>query len=171
LKTKNFNYIAIIGIGLVIALIGFLASQFSDNPDAEFWTQIGLGISEFVGFLMLLFNGTFIKTRYFKITKGFIAIILIAALLKILHWENNGLIMTIGFIGIVITYTLSFINKPIKKRLDFLKLFWVFAAYTNSLLTYLHIISDEYQIISSAIMWLAIIDYMKTEREKRRLFD
>lgn len=74
--------------------------------------------------------------------------------------------MLIGFVGIVTTYTFSFINKPIKKRLDFLKLLWVFTAYTNSLLTYLHIISDEYQIISSAIMWLAIIDYMKTERKK-----
>ncbi|AXP82930.1 hypothetical protein CJ739_3871 [Mariniflexile rhizosphaerae] len=171
LKTKNFYYIAIIGIGLVIALIGFLISQFNDNPDTEFWTQLGLGISEFIGFLMLLFNGTFIKTRYFKIAKLFIAIILIAALLRILHWEYNRLIMTVGFIGIVITYTLSFLNKPIKKRLDFLKLFWVFAAYTNGLLTYLHIISDEYQIISSAIMWLAIIDYMKNEREKGRLFN
>ncbi|WMI68244.1 hypothetical protein [Mangrovimonas sp. YM274] len=171
MKTKNFNYISIIAIGLVIALIGFLASQFIDNPEAEFWTQIGLRISEFVGFLMLLFNGTFIKTRLFKIAKVFIAIILIAALLKILHWNHNGLIMSLGYIGIVATYSFSFFRKPIKKYLDFLKLFWVFAAYTNSLLTYLHIISNEYQIISSVIMWLAIIDYMKTEREKRRLFD
>ncbi len=171
MKTNNLPYITIIGIGLIIALVGFLTSQLTDNYDAENWTYIGLWISELTGFFMLLLNGTFIKSKYFRILKGVIAIIIIGALFRILHWEYNRLIMTIGFIGIMLTYFFSFLNKPIKKRLDYLKLVWVIVAYTNAIFTYLHIIGDEYQVLSSAIMWLAIIDYMKTERQKRRLFD
>ncbi len=171
MRTKNYNYVSIIIIGLVIALIGFIVSKFKYSSDAEFWTQIGLAISEFAGFLMLVRNGTFIRTKYFRIFKGVLAIIIIGALAKILHWQHNNLIMVIGFVSAVLVYFLSFINKPIKKRLDYLKLLWVIVAYAGALLKYLHIIGIDYQIMSSAIMWLAIIDYMKREREKQRLFD
>ena len=171
LKKNNLPYITIIGIGLIIALGGFLTSKLFDNYDDENWIYIGLWISELAGFFMLLLNGTFIKTKYFRILKGVIAIIIIGALFKIMHWEYNSLIMIIGFIGIILTYFFSFLNKPIKNRLDYLKLFWVIVAYTNGILTYLHVIGDEYQILSSSLMWLAIIDYMKTERGKRKLFE
>lgn len=171
LKKNNLPYITIIGIGLIIALGGFLTSKLTDNYDAENWIYIGLWVSELAGFFMLLLNGTFIKTKYFRILKGVIAIIIIGALFKIMHWEYNSLIMIIGFIGIILTYFFSFLNKPIKNRLDYLKLFWVIVAYTNGILTYLHVIGDEYQILSSSLMWLAIIDYMKTERGKRKLFE
>ncbi len=171
MKTKNYNYVSIIIIGLVIALIGFVVSKFTYSPDAEFWTQIGLTISEFAGFLMLIRNGTFIRTKYFRIFKGVFAIIIIGALAKILHWQYNNIIMIIGFALAVLTYFFSFLNKPIRKRLDYLKLVWVIVAYTGTILKILHITSIDSQILSSAIMWLAIIDYMKIEREKRRLFD
>lgn len=171
MKTKNYNYVSIIIIGLVIALIGFTVSKLTYSPDAEFWTQIGLTISEFTGFIMLIRNGTFIRTKYFRIFRGFFAIIIIGALFKIMHWKYTNIIMIVGFVLAVITYVLSFLNKPIKKRLDYLKLLWVVIAYTGGTLRFLHIINSDYQILSSAIMWLAIIDYMKIENEKRRLFE
>ncbi|GAA3594669.1 hypothetical protein Q4Q39_07000 [Flavivirga amylovorans] len=171
MKTKNYNYVSIIIIGLVIALIGFLVSKFTYSPDAEFWADIGLIISEFTGFIMLIRNGTFIRTKYFRIFKGVFAIIIIGALSKIMHWQYNNVIMIIGFVLAVLVYFFSFLNKPIKKRLDYLKLIWVIVAYSGAILRFLHVINDEYQIMSSAIMWLAIIDYMKIERGKRRLFE
>lgn len=169
MKTNNLLYLIIIGIGLLIALGSFLFNQFTDNNTDE-WIYRGLLISEIVGFFMLLSNGTFIKTKYFRILKAAIAIVIIGVLFRIMHWEYNRLIITIGFVAIILTYSLSFFNKPIKKRLDYTKLAWVVIAYTNTLLNYLHIIGDEYQILSSSLMWLAIIDYLKTEKQKGRLF-
>ena len=171
LKTNNLPYITIIGLGLIVALVGFLTSNLTNNYNVENWTYTGLWISELAGFFMLLINGTFIKTKYFRILKGVIAIIIIGALFKIMHWEYNSLILITGFIGIILTYFFSFINKPIKKRLDYLKLAWVIVAYTNGILTYLHIIGDEYQILSSSLMWLAIIDYLKIQKGKGKLFE
>lgn len=171
MKTKNYNYVAIIIIGLVIALISFIVSKIKYSADAEFWTNIGLTISEFAGFIMLIRNGTFIRTKYFKIFKGVIAIIIIGALAKIMHWQFDDVLIIIGFVLAILIYSLSFLNKPIKKRLDYLKLLWGIIAYSGAVLKFLHIISIDYQILSSAIMWLAIIDYMKIEREKRRLFE
>ncbi|GAA3561424.1 GldL-related protein [Snuella lapsa] len=171
MNAKNYNYVVLIIIGLVIALISFLVSKFKYSPNTEFWTNIGLAISEFSGFIMLIRNGTFIRTKYFRVFKGVFAIILIGALFKILHYPYGNEIIVVGFAFAVLIYFFSFLNKPIRKRLDYLKLFWVVVAYTGGILRFLHIINDDYQILSSAIMWLAIIDYMKMERQKRRLFD
>ncbi len=52
MKTKSYNYASIIIIGFVMVLIGVVVSKLTYSPDAEFWTQVGLGISEFTGFLM-----------------------------------------------------------------------------------------------------------------------
>ena len=150
-------------------MAGYLASVFTEYYDGESWMYIGLWISEMAGFFMLLTNGTFLKTRYFKIFKGVFAIVIIAALFKILHWAYSNELFIAGFIGLTIVYFLHFLKKPIKKRLDYLKLGWVLTAYPIALLKVLHVIGDQYQILPSAIMWLAIIDYLKTEREQRRL--
>lgn len=155
---------------LIASLGGFLAFEFTDYVAAQNWMYIGLWISELAGFLMLLINGTFLKTKYFKYFIGVCAIVLIATLFKILHWSFSSELLIIGFIGLALVYFLSFLKKPIKNRLDYLKLGWVVIAYTIALLKILHIIGDQYQIIASAIMWLAILDYMKTERKRRRLF-
>ena len=170
MKKNNLPYISVIAIGLLIALGGFLASEFTEDPKAEPLIYIGLWISELTGFFMLLLNGTFIRTKYFRILKGVIAIVFVAAIFKIMYLAYSNWIMMIAIMGIIATYFFSFLNKPIKKRLDYLKLAWVIVAYTYGFLTYLHLVRDDYQILQSALMWLAIIDYLKTEREQRRLF-
>ncbi len=103
------------------------------------------------------------------------SIVIICASFKILHWKFQGLdinlLITAGLLGIVITYFISFLNKPIKKRLDFLKLAWVLARYTFGILIFLHIIKRDYQIITSIIIWLVILDYLIIEKKKGRLFN
>ncbi|MFA7445178.1 MAG: hypothetical protein WCY89_04475 [Flavobacteriaceae bacterium] len=153
MKTKNnIFYLLVIGIGLLIALGGFLVSNFTGSFEAENWIYRGLWISELAGFFMLFLNGTFIETRYFRILKAIIAIIIIGALFKIMHWNYGDLILTIGFVGVIITYFFSFLKKPIKKRLDYLKLAWVIVTYIGGILRFLHVISDEYQILTSALV-------------------
>jgi hypothetical protein len=169
LKKNNLPFLIFIVIGLLVALGGFIASEFTDYFEGEYWTLMGLRISEFAGFFMLLANGTFLKTKYFRYFIGLFSIVLIAALFKILHWSHSATLLIIGFIGIKIVYFFSFMNKPIKKRLDYLKLAWVIAAYGIGLLKILNFIGSEYQFLPSAIMWLAIIDYLNSEREQRTL--
>tara|TARA_R110000868_G_C10833443_1_gene759546 strand:- start:163 stop:687 length:525 start_codon:yes stop_codon:yes gene_type:complete len=171
---NNFYYVAIIIIGLVIALVSLVSMNLTDNLNAGIWFERGLWIGQVAGFFMLVLKGTFIKTKYFRIFKGIMAIVIIGALFKILHWEfqgvNGNLLLSIGFLGIMITYFFSFLNKPIKKRLDFLKLAWVITSYTVGILIFLHMIRRDYQIIASIIMWLAILDYSIMEKKKGKLF-
>ena len=172
---NNFYYIIIIIIGLVITLFALISTFVTENSEAENWMYRGLKIVEIAGFFMLVMNGTFINTKYFKIIIGLIAIILIGALIKILHWEfygvNGNLILTFAFFGIMTTYLLSFLNKPLKKRLDFLKLAWVLTRYSLGILIFLHLIRREYNIIPSIIIWLTILDYCIGEYRNKRLFE
>lgn len=170
MKKKNLPFLVIIGIGLLTALAAYVVSVFTDYFQAQNWTYIGLWMSELAGFFMLLINGTFLKTKYFKYFKGVFSIVIVAVLFKILHWSYSDILLIIGFIGFIIVYFFSFLNKPNRKRLDFLKLAWVITAFSIGLLKILKFIGDQYQIIPSAIMWLAIIDYLKTEQERRTLF-
>lgn len=170
MKTNNLFYIIIIGIGLLLALGGFLTSYITNSSKAEDWMYIGLWIIEIAGFFMLLLHGTFIKRKYFKILKGIMAIVIIGILFAIMHWPYGKLMLVSGLIGIMITYLFSFLSKPIKNRLDIIKLAWVLVSFTNGILVYLHLIGYEYQILQSVLMWLAIIEYLRIEKKRGRLF-
>ena len=137
MKINNLPYLIPIGVGLLIALGGFLASNFSDYPEAERWVTIGLWLSELVGFFMLFLNGTFIKTKYFRVVKGLISILFIGVIFKIMHYGYSEYLIIGGFVGIILAYFFSFLKKPIKKRLDYFKLGWVITAYSYNALNYL----------------------------------
>ena len=167
---SNFNYIVVILIALVVALASFISLIFTKNINAEVWFDRSFWIGGISGLLMLLRNGTFIKTRYYKYLLGLISIIIIGALFKIMHWPFGNLTLSTGLICIIIVYFFSFLNKPIKKRLDFIKLIWVTISYSTSVLILFRIISKEYQILASAILWIMIIDYSISEYKKGTLF-
>ncbi len=170
MKADNLTFLIVISCGLIIALGSYLATQFTTFEDSEIWIYRGLWISELAGFFMLILNGTFIKTRFFKILNGAAALIIVGALFKIMHWQYADLLLTMGLIGTILIYFLSFLKKPLKKRLDFLKLTWVIVAFAIAILRFAHLIGEEYQVLSSTLIWLAIIDYLKMQKEKGRLF-
>ena len=161
---RNKLLLILIGLGILTAFIGIvIANVTTDFQTAELGFSLfdfGLWISGILGFILLIVNGTFIKTKYFKIAQGVIAVIIIGALLKILHWTSYAnLIIIGGLIGIIILYFLSFLKKPIKKRLDYIKLIWVIVSYTLGILSFLHLIKRDLTEISNYILWLAVIDF------------
>ena len=167
----NLSFLVIIVLGLLVALAGFLMVEFFDRPDAYSMINYGIWGAELAGFFMLLANGTFIKSKYFRYAKGIFALVILGALFRILHWDYSAYLIMAGFLGIMICYVLHFIKKPVKKLLDYYKLAFVLIHYPMAVLRYLHVIGDDYLIMSSAIMWLAIIDYLKTKKRRGRLLD
>lgn len=161
---RNKLFLILIGIGVLTAFIGIITTNVSNEYETMDlgWNifDYGLWISGILGFLLLISNGTFIKTKYFKITQGLIPFIIIGALLKILHWTSyDDYIIILGLIGIMIVYFFSFTKKPIKKRLDYLKLIWVIVSYTLGILSFLHLIKRDLTELGNYILWLAVIDF------------
>ncbi|GHC65741.1 GldL-related protein [Ulvibacter litoralis] len=161
---RNKLLLILIGLGILTVFIGIIVANITTDYETMDLGWIlfdyGLWISGILGFILLVSNGTFIRTKYFKITQGIIAFIIIGALLKILHWTSYAnLIIICGLIGIMIVYFLSFTKKPIKSRLDYLKLLWVLVSYTLGILSFLHLIRRDLTELSNYILWLAIFDF------------
>jgi len=172
---NNRYFLTIIGLLIMLSFIGIILTNISSESETVElgWNMFEYGsrIGGFVGLIMLLSKGTFIKTKYYKIAQGIISFVIIGALLKIMHWtEYANLIVITGLIGIAMCYFLHFSKKPIKKRLDYLKLLWVFVSYSFAILGFLHIINRDYAEIGNYLLWLTIIDFAITGQKNGTIF-
>ena len=122
---------------------------------------------ELFGVCFLLYMGTFVKTKYFRFAKGMFFFVLIGMVFKITHWGYSGVLMTIGLMGVLFFYAMSFIQKPFKNRLDYLKMIWVAVVVIYKLLHFFHLINRDYYIISQVIMFFALLEYLKNSTVKK----
>ncbi len=169
--SSNQTLTILIIVGVLMTLTGLFLSTFTSVSDSEFLINISLWLIEIPGMFLLLLNGTFLKTIYSRIAMGLVAFVLIGAAFKIMHWPFNSILIGVGCIGIVIVYGISFLKKPIKKRLDYLKLAWVMVRYLGALLAVYHIIGNEYHILTTALMILALMDYILPKIKNKTLFE
>lgn len=174
-QMQNKIYLSIITTGILATILGVLLFLISEDITrirlATNLYNFGLWGSQLAGIIMLLTNGTFIKTKYFKMLKAALAVLFIGILFKLTHWKPNGnYIISLSFIGIIIVYFLSFLKKPIKKRLDYLKLSWVVVSYTLGILNFLHVIPRGLSGIGAIILWMAIIDFTVVGLKRKTIF-
>lgn len=170
MKNLNKIYLFFLLLGILIAFCSFILSFFSPIY-SEDWIDFGLNVSYLSGFLLLLMNGTFIKTKYYNYTFIFISMLLLGLLLKINHWPLSNLLIITAYIGIVTFYTISFFKKTIKKRLDILKLVWVSLESCCNLLIFLHIITEKFTILPQVLLFLMIFEFLRVEKQKGKLFN
>jgi len=165
---KHLSYIIAIGLGLVLALFGFLLTFYGELSGIEDnLINLGLGIAQISGFILLLKNGVFLGLKIFRFAKIFIAVILIGVLFKLMHWPLSTILLSAGVAGLMIVYSISFFQKKTKLLLDYLKLLWVAVAYIGGLLKLMHLISDNYQTVAMVIMLFATLDFLKNENLKK----
>lgn len=161
---KVKSYVWLILTLLLFALVGRLLSSFSSDYElietGDILETYSLNIAYLLGWIMMLSKGTFIRTKYFRIAQGLISIIIVGALLKIMHWSSYANhIIVFGLLGILISYSISFYRKPIKKRLDYLKLTWVILLLSSTILIFLRVLSRDYRLVSDIVFWILLFDF------------
>lgn len=123
-----------------------------------------LNVAYVAGWVLMLSNGSFIKTKYFKITQGLMSIIIVGALLKIMYWTKYAdYLIVFGLAGILIAYSISFYKKPIKKRLDYLKITWVILLISCTILILLNVLSMDYRLVANIVFWILLLDFCVTK--------
>ncbi|MBQ4819602.1 hypothetical protein [Aquimarina sp. MMG016] len=168
---SNQTLTILIILGVLMALTGLFLSSFTAVEDSDFLFRIGLWLIEVAGMFLLLRNGTFLKTRYSRIVMGLLAFTLIGVAFMVMHWPYGTFLLIGGCIGIVISYGIHFFKKPIKKRLDYLKLAWVAVLYIGAVLRLYHLIPRDYRILTTVLMILAVMDYMLPKIKNKTLFE
>lgn len=171
---NNRLYITLILIGFFLALVGvFLGSGISTEND---WAiglmleQYGLIAVNLFGIILLLLNGTLLKSKLLNAVILMVVLILFGYTFKILHLPFADIYLFFGLSFLMIVYIFSFYKKPKKIRLDFIKLLWVLMANTFGILILLHIIDGYYATIPNYILWLALIDFIITGWRDKTLF-
>ncbi len=125
MKKINRTIVLLISLLLCIdallrVLLYFQLISFSISPT----------IAYFIGVILLLYTGTFIKKRLFiSITLFFIGIFILSVLLRILHWPFANLLFITSCVIISFVYMLHFFLKKTKTSLDILKVLWVIGLF------------------------------------------
>jgi hypothetical protein len=107
-------------------------------PDTLFWLAKALVI------IIMLANGSFYETIFFKITKLAVAILFLGAIFKIMHIEGADLLIVSTSVLIPFIYLVYFLKKARREFIGYAKVAAVFLRFIPSALLILHLFDREY---------------------------
>jgi|GEM_PF-2814532 len=108
-----------------------------------------LGFAEILALILMMLNGTFVQSPYFRISL-FVGVGAIAGLaLKILHLPGADETIMLSFSALPILYLIHFLSKKSKDLLDVLKLVTVFSFFIGAELIAFHIFSTDSRFVVS----------------------
>ena len=168
---KNKIFLILILIATLIALGGIIALMLSYVETGYLFLSFGLSIVNLLGFIMLVRNSSLTKTTYFRFISIFIAIVIVGAMFKIMHWPGSAIMLTIGLMGIPSIYTFRFINKSVKRQLDIMKLIWVLTTYITALGVIMHWLPRDISYLPNVIMLATTIHFAMTCMKDKELME
>lgn len=113
---KNKEVIYILFVSLIGIIVGLILWSFQATSYGLLLTA-----SQNLFFLsaiyLLVKNGAFIKTREYRFLGVSLAVTLIGAMFKLMHWEGGNLMIGSGLASVFIIYVIYFMRKPQKDLL------------------------------------------------------
>jgi hypothetical protein len=147
----------LVGIGWLITITGIALMTSSMGVFGSFVTSIGITMALLPALYMMIKAGSTWNSSQGRMIKFSVGILLLFALLKILHLQYSIFFLVAGSVGIIAAYTLSFLKKPGKTVLDYLKLIWVLAVFIITPLRLTHYIREDFQYVPLAMFWITFL--------------
>jgi hypothetical protein len=124
----------------------------------------GIGFATIFSLVLLLRNGTFLASKYFRILSVGVFILMTGAVLKILHWAGANIAIMIASAGFIIIYTTWFFFKKKKHLLDILKALWVLTFFSGMDFRINHwLYANQLYYIADILLLLILIIFAWTE--------
>ena len=165
---KNRFFLTGILLGIILCIIS-LIPLLSINKDYSL-LEIGLGVLNLSGVVLLVSNGTFIKSRAFKFSLIAVALLILGSLFKLMHWPYGDYIFIIGSLFFLVLYSIWFVKKPVCKFLDYLKISWLYVTIFSALIIIFKWSQYNFSLLAYVILWVTIIEFCRTEFKKGTLF-
>lgn len=164
----NRLLLAIVVLLLLSAAISLLL------PTLPFETEVPITIAEIIGLIIMLINGTFKKSVFYKFFTASLFVLLLGVLLKVLHLNGADQLMALPYLVIPVVYTLYFIRKKSKDHLSIMKWLAVIFFFLPVSLSDFRLISDDAAsplfLTSHIIFWIAFADFLVIGFRDRTLF-
>ncbi len=143
-------------------------------PTLPFETEVPITIAEIIGLIIMLINGTFKKSVFYKFFTASLFVLLLGVLLKVLHLNGADQLMALPYLVIPVVYTLYFIRKKSKDHLSIMKWLAVIFFFLPVSLSDFRLISDDAAsplfLTSHIIFWIAFADFLVIGFRDRTLF-
>lgn len=161
MKRQSILFIITVWLILIINLSYVTSSIFITTE--LFDTKSVFTITNFIAYLvaivLLVENGTLIRSRLFYFMLISIMCIITGFLFKVQHWPQALEILVLGLSLCLCVYLVHFFRKSNHFTLDYLKLVWVVLYVTFSLDNILHIYFLREWIAIRDLAFLAMLAY------------
>src|SRR5689334_17340531 len=108
----NKKIILVIGLCLLVSLSGIIITTIDNSVEWGYrMINIGVGVGQLLGLMMMISNGTIMGTLYWKFIIAFLVLTLFGAILKIMHYSYADQSLLAGCLGVAVTYLIRFIAK------------------------------------------------------------
>src|SRR3954467_10580633 len=105
----------VIGLFLSLGLIGYATTL---NASLSSYAVDLITLSENLGIIMMLVNGTFVRTGIFKVALFFIALSVFGFLFRIMHMPGADQLLLCPFMVLFCLYFIHFLKKKSKTSVD-----------------------------------------------------
>lgn len=164
--TKKFQSI-VIALSLIAGFIGLLM-EYTMPSTTSGLLLMGFELASITALIMLIQNGRFIHTKYFRGVQLCISVLIIGALFRLMHWPFGSIIASSGMLAIIFIYSFWFSKKRNKTLLDILKVIWVILAYGFGAGAMFHLIPRNWLWIPQILLWIVFILYTAEEYRKQQ---
>ena len=168
---NRFLLISIVVL-ITLSVVGFFSVEGYTLRDNA-WKL--LVVAEDVGIIMMLINGTFIRSKYSRAALFFIMLIVVGICFKIMHLPGASEILAFSYISLWLIYFIYFIRKNEKKILDVLKVLTLLVFLTLPPMSILHLFSEEIYdalfITSHIVFIITFAAFVKIGFDAKTLFN
>jgi hypothetical protein len=161
---------------LAVVIVFLLVNVFEDDISTLTGWQptYAFEVAQMAALILVIFNGTFLSSIYFKTSLFMFGGVALGAVSKILHLPLADYVLVMPLLLLPSIYAFHFVSKKQKNILDVLKLSFVSSHFIISVLVILHLVSGpikEYALIfRDAIFWIMIFYFILYSFRKKTLF-
>ena len=119
---KKTNLLTAFNLTWITVLTGYLTRLMPLGFDFYNLLLSGMIFSGIFSFFLVLLNGTLLdQKKFFYPLLGFILLIFVGFIFRVLHWKYQGELMLLGITGSAVVYFVHFLLKENREILDYLK--------------------------------------------------
>lgn len=171
MKKENSILLSLVIIGLVLILIGMMTVPLSSNPQFTL-LNIGMNLLLIGGTMILINNGKFKFTSFYRFIYPAIALCIVGVLLKLQHWPTADIIICIGLSGLPIIYgAYMFKFSKYRSTTSWLKFVFVFSFFISKLCLLMHwSYADLFSYITFLTLIVLLWQWIVPQKQKRKLY-
>jgi hypothetical protein len=160
----------LLGVIALLVLAAFIGSATSVSALLAVYAEKLLIVAEDIALIVMLVNGRFVTTRYFKVALALITMVALGVVMKIMHLPGADEMFLIPFPLLFVLYLVYVLNKPHKMYLDGLKLLTLAFFLLPGPLAWLDAVPDHVigivMTVGHFIFWSTFIVFVMKNRER-----